>query len=265
MVVTRDTSAASGSQPTNTSTQASSTSTTTSSSSLFGIGAAGTGKSTPKRQKRKTTDPKLETIDIDKMHDLTLIVGAPGNNGRQEAFRINKGPFRSACDAWATMLNGKWSESDMPEIRFPDDSPFAFKIVLRIAHWQFDMLPESMSQEELVEVARLSDKYDLQRLFRAAFHQKQWLQPYKGDGTAWPADINLQEFAFITQAVGFEADFKYLVSRLAVEVEIEKGSYLYKQGAAARVKIRPDFPTGILGKSVSYVNIYLLFCNILTW
>jgi hypothetical protein len=258
MVVTRGTSTATGNQRANTPTQASSTSSTTTSNSLFGTGAAGAGKDTPKDKKRKMTDPKLETIDIDKMHDLNLIVGAPGSSGGQKAFRINKGSFRSACDAWATMLNGKWSESNMPEIRFPDDSPFAFEIVLRVAHWQFNLLPAEMAQKELVELATLSDKYDLRRLFRAAFDQKQWLQPYKGDGTTWPADTNLQEFTFITQAVGFEADFKYLVSRLAAEVEIEKGSYFYKQGAATKVKIRADFPAGILGKSVSCVNVYVL-------
>jgi hypothetical protein len=256
MVVTRGTSAATSSQPANTPTQASSSSSTTNTNSLFGTGTAGTGKDTGKDQKRKMTDLQLETIDIDKMHDLTLIVGAPGNTGSQKAFRINKGSFRSACDAWATMLNGKWSESNMSEIRFPDDSPFAFEMVLRVAHWQFHLLPTSMTQKEMVEIGTLSDKYDLRRLFRAAFDQKKWLWPYKGNGTAWPANTDLQEFAFITQAIGFEEDFTYLVSRLAVEVEVENGSYFYMK-KSTKVQIRPDFPTGILGKFVSYVNVHL--------
>jgi hypothetical protein len=111
----------------------------------FGSGNQKPGMATPKDNKRKATDASLEIITIDNNPDLTLNAGTPGNTGGQKAFKINRVSFRSACNAWATMLNGKWSESNQYEICFPDDSPFAFQVVLQIAHWQFNVLPINLT------------------------------------------------------------------------------------------------------------------------
>jgi hypothetical protein len=130
--------------------------------SLFGSGQPATKSTTT--LEREATDLNLEIVTIDKMYDLTLIVGTPEPPMRQKAFRINKGSFRNASEFWTAMLSGNWVEGDLSEISFPEDSPYAFEIVLRIAHLQFHKLPASLTQEQLVEIATLSDKYDLGRV-----------------------------------------------------------------------------------------------------
>ena len=152
------------------------------------------------------------------------------------------------------MLSGKWAEGDMSEIRFPDDSCYAFQIVLQIAHWQFHMLPETLTQQELMEVALFSDKYDLGKVIHTAAELKKWLQPYKGAGTAWPLDISLQDFAFITAAFEFSNHYTYFVSRLAVEIDVTKSSHFYLGSGGEKVLIRPDFSTRILGELHGYFS-----------
>jgi hypothetical protein len=251
MVVTRDTSASSGSQPSNTLTQASTSSPATPYSSLFGTGIAGTGNDAPVNLKRKITDPNLEVIKIDAMHDLTLIVGTPAHPKGQKAFQVNKGSFRNVSVVWTKMLSGRWVESKQSEIRFPDDSCEAFLIVLRIAHLQVSHLPKVLSRDGLYDLATLADKYELQNAVRLGAELKNWLLPHRGNGSTWLATTDLQQFTFIAQAFDLEDDLNYLVSRLAMDVRVTKTSYYYTSGAAKSVKIRSDFPNGILGKLVN--------------
>jgi hypothetical protein len=216
--------------------------------SLFGSGQPATESTTT--LEREATDLNLEIVTIDKMYDLTLIVGTPEPPMRQKAFRVNKGSFRNASEVWTAMLSGNWVESDLSEISFPEDSPYAFEIVLRIAHLQFHKQPASLTQEQLVEIATLSDKYDLGRVICAAAELKKWLQPYKGSGTLWPADIDHQDFALITAAFGLEEDSQYLVNRLAMDIRVEEGSYYYiAEGTESnKIHLRPDLPAGIVGE-----------------
>jgi hypothetical protein len=84
--------------------------------SLFGSGQPATESTTT--LEREATDLNLEIVTIDKMYDLTLIVGTPEPPMRQKAFRVNKGSFRNASEVWTAMLSGNWVESDLSEISF---------------------------------------------------------------------------------------------------------------------------------------------------
>lgn len=184
MGATRGTTTATGGKPESGSPKPNTT-------SLFGNEQTTNKTATPKALKRKTADLSLETITIDKSYDLTLLVSSPENSGGQKAFQVSKGSFRNASEVCMAVVNGNWLESGLSEIRFPDDSVFAFHTILRIAHWQVNELPTSLTQAEMVDLAKLSDKYDTKRLLRAAFDLKSWLQSYKGTGVMWPADIDL--------------------------------------------------------------------------
>jgi hypothetical protein len=107
-----------------------------------------------------------------------------------------------------------------------------------------------LTQEQLVEIATLSDKYDLGRVVCAAAELKKWLQPYKGSGTSWPADIDHQDFALITAAFGLEEDSQYLVNGLVMDIRVEEGSYYYiaESTESNKIHLRPNLPAGIVGK-----------------
>ncbi|KAI4657937.1 uncharacterized protein J4E78_006326 [Alternaria triticimaculans] len=197
------------------------------------------------QNKRKITDPDLEIVTIDRQYDLTLIVGSPEHVGGQKAYQVNKGVFRHASKAWDAMMSGNWAESDMSEIAFPEDSAYAFHIVLRIAHWQLQELPETLSQQELVQIAILSDKYDLERLLHAAAELKNWIQQHKDGGVSWPSDIDLQDFTMITAAFGLTADYEYLINKLAMEISVDKDKRYCVVHDDKLVHVRADFPTRI--------------------
>jgi hypothetical protein len=106
-----------------------------------------------------------------------------------------------------------------------------------------------MTQLQLLDLARLSDKYDLSRLFLAAIELKKWLEPYKGVGAAWPATVDLQDFIFIILTFGYGADYSCLVNCLAMDLQIENNLYYYSTiSSAKKVQIRAYFPTAILDK-----------------
>ena len=225
------------------------TSVVTNDSSIFGSGQVDDEPS-DLQSKRKITDPDLEVITIDRYYDLTLIVGSPEHADGQKAYKVNKGVFRHASKVWDAMMNGNWAESGMSEIAFPEDSSYAFHIVLRIAHWQLQELPATLSQQELVQIAVLSDKYDLERLLHAAAELKNWIQQHKDGGTFWPSDIDLQDFTMITAAFGLTADYEYLVNKLAMEISVDKDKRYCVVYDHKLVHVRADFPTRIQGEYI---------------
>lgn len=87
------------------------------------------------------------------------------NLGR-EAFRINKDSFNNASSIWKAMFIGRCGESQQNEVELSDDTPAAFKVVMRVAHLQFDLLSSALSDPKLEELAKLCDKYGLLRLLR---------------------------------------------------------------------------------------------------
>lgn len=198
-------------------------------------------------KKKKTTGMKLETITVDEFHDLTLVIGTPEHARGQKAFHVNKGSFRNASPVWSAMLSGNWAESDELELSFPDDSCFAFQIVLQILHWQLSALPASLTRSELLEIAVLSDKYDLSHVLRGPTELKQWLLPYKGSGHVWPINVDLQDFTRITAAFGVDRDHRQLVNRLALDLWTENGCYYYRHDSK-KAQIRSDFPAQILSE-----------------
>jgi hypothetical protein len=235
-------------------THATSSTSTTDRASMFGVEQPTSETTTSTSLKRKTTDTNLEIVTIDSMYDLTLIVGSTEHARGQKAFRVSKSSFRNASNVWTSMLSGKWAEGDMSEIRFPDDSCYAFHIVLQIAHWQFHKLPASLTQKELVEVAVFSDKYDLGKVIHTAAELKNWIHPYRGAGPAWPLDISLQDFAFITAAFEFKNDYDYFLSWLVMEMQGTEDPHFYIASNRQEVLIRPDFPMRILGEFLCYFS-----------
>jgi hypothetical protein len=203
----------------------------------------------PAKRKRKATDLNLKTITIDTMYDLTLIVGTLEHPKGQMAFQVNKGSFRNVSVVWSKILNGNWAESGQSEISFPDDSCEAFLIMLRIAHFQLPQLPTELSREELVDLATLTDKCQLENAVRIGLELKKWIEPYQKMYVLWPANTHLQEFAVMASSFKLENEFGYLVSRLAMEVEVdEAGHYFYMTGNAKHIELHSYLPTCISGK-----------------
>ncbi|KAH6618981.1 hypothetical protein C7974DRAFT_292767, partial [Boeremia exigua] len=199
-------------------------------------------------RKRKATEPELTVTTIDPFYDLTLIIGAPGSSHGQAAFRVNKGTLRHASEIWTKMLTGAWAESKQSEIEFPDDSPWAFELVLRVAHLQMDALPAVLDLAQMEELARLTDKYNLGKLVEVALASKQWLNNARSAWQKWPAEPSYQDWAVINHVFRSQDDYEYLVTRLAVEVQVDEKyiSYYYGSGET-KTELKSDLPDRIQG------------------
>jgi hypothetical protein len=210
--------------------------------------------------KRKVTDPNLKIITIDPIYDLTLIVGSPGGPEEQTAFQVNKGTLRHASEVWNKSLTGPWGarHKNQSEIEFLDDSPWAFEQVLRIVHWQISKLPLKLTITELKSLATLTDKYDLGSPMKMALDSSRWLHPVRYDTwRQWPAQSSLREWTFITHALQSQHDYEYLLSRLAVEVQVDATDvsfyYVTREG---KTKLG-DLPDRILGKC-DQISVFVL-------
>lgn len=203
--------------------------------------------------KRKITDPNLEIVTIDPFYDLTVIVGTPSPIEKQVAFRVNKGSMRHASDVWRKMLTGPWAEnrSPEPEITFPEDSPWAFEQILRIAHWQAESVSSSFNVTEMKALAVLTDKYDLAGLMKMPTESKGWLVAARRlMERHWPSKPDLQDWAFIAYAFQSDDNYQYLISRMAVETQVDvTDAFLYHiTDDARRTRVRSNLPDRLLRK-----------------
>jgi hypothetical protein len=249
MVLPTGTPASAGGKGKYSTSQAGATGTTA--SSVFGSGKTSADSALSVPLKRKITDQKLEAVTIDPMYDLTLVVGTPEHTKGQKAFQVNKDSFRNISAVWTKMMNGKWAEGDQSEICLPGNSRDAFHIVLQIAHFQLSKLPEKLSREELVDLAVLTDKYQLENAIMMAFKLKRWTKPHRQACMPQPLDAVLQDFALTASAFNLRSDYDYLISHLATEVMAgANGRFYYHDGNQKKIMLQSDLPTSIFGTHV---------------
>ena len=92
--------------------------------------------------------------------------------GDQKIFVVSSAVMRNASPVWRTMFDpqGHFMESQRSlthgEMDFPEDDPDALLCVLRIAHLQFQKIPETLNYTELLNLAIVCDKYDTVAIVR---------------------------------------------------------------------------------------------------
>lgn len=199
------------------------------------------------KRKRYTLD--LNAITLDPHYDLTLIVGTPEHKDGQKGFRVSKSSMRHVSDVWTKMLTGDWIESNMTEIEFPDDSWKAVHIVLKIAHLQFDELPDALSIKDLLELATLTDKYNLTKAVRMGLEFKQWLHQHKDSWTTWPSLPCTQHFAIMTSVFQYGSDLTFIISKLAVEASVNANELcFYGESSNEPTRLMSNLPVRIIGR-----------------
>jgi len=148
------------------------------------------------------------------------------------------------------MLTGEWAESKTTQVEFPDDSWKPFHIVLKIAHLQFDELPNSLPFEDLQQLATLTDKYNLAKAVRVALDRGRWLHKLKQDCMVWPSSLGTQHFATMTSIFQCDSDMFFIISKLAVEVMVDViWKCLYHGSGAGMTRLTSSLPDHITGKS----------------
>ncbi|KAF8436196.1 hypothetical protein BDZ91DRAFT_310257 [Kalaharituber pfeilii] len=125
-----------------------------------------------------STPSKMADINIDPEGDITLAVPHTLEGSTIKAiayFRVNSQILCIASPVFRAMLSKTSSfkeatslanrdpKSDPTEVQLLDDNPKALAIILRAIHLQSDWVPDSLTTEQLYQVAVVCDKYDMRQ------------------------------------------------------------------------------------------------------
>lgn len=132
------------------------------------------------------------------------------------------------------------STSVEKHIDFSEDDGWALLIILRIVHLRFGKVPELVSSAHLLEIAKLSDQYQIFAVL------KPWLRSWIEDAEAEGYEVlGKERWLFIFWAFGKEVQFKNLANELVFESRSnKKNEYLTSKGEA----LQEPTPPQIIGK-----------------
>lgn len=80
-------------------------------------------------------------------------------------------------------------------LRIFDDDPEVLLLFLRVIHMQYDKVPESLSMDQLIQLADFCGKYDCVKVFDA--WRAQWLEPW------WKSACSMEQAPWLKVAVVF--------------------------------------------------------------
>jgi len=177
-------------------------------------------------------------IILDDAGDLTLVAGEPGSLNGTTRILVSRKVLSIASPVWKAMLTGHFREKDALELPLPDDDLSALMIVLHIAHLRFNRLPDSMTLSDLLQLAKLCDKYDTVSVLRP-FLQK-WVDPLEKY-----YDVSFrEEWLFIAWTFGYQTMFGSTLSTVIREVAVCRDSGCLKWEGR---NISHSLPPGIQG------------------
>jgi hypothetical protein len=117
---------------------------------------------------------------------------------------------------------GPFLENGADEVRFPDDNPYAFEIILRIIYHQNNTLPAKLGLDTLLDLAVLIDKYDLHTVVRPFI-------------PTWAAEISKTTMAryapherilFVAWTFGLQEVFDHMLLKLVLNCKLDNNDDL---------------------------------------
>jgi hypothetical protein len=115
----------------------------------------------PLLQSSFASDIQHHLIDSGSFHDVTFVV-------EQERVPAHRGLLFARCEYFRTMLSAGFQEGDSAEIHIEGTSSAAFKALLKYLYT--DSMVE-VDDAVLFELAKLSDQYQVERLYNHCLHQ----------------------------------------------------------------------------------------------
>lgn len=184
------------------------------------------------------TDATIEgsstTIYLDSSGDLKLLV--KDTDQQLKTLLVSSNAMCLASPVWRAMLNseGHFKEAKEREVEFPEDDLDALLTILRIAHLKFRQLPESVTFEELVNLAVVCDKYDTVGVVRKWLPE--WLAPWYGHDLL----PDYEEWLSIAWTNGDLATFQKLTKHLVLRCDVNSTGGLLRDGKLLTISIVPN-------------------------
>lgn len=178
------------------------------------------------------------TVFLDPWGDLKI--AAADRDKRRRTLVVSSSVMRLASPIWRIMFDPQGSFREIrgsaEEVEFPDDDADALLILLRIVHLGWRLVPESVSSETLVDLARLCDKYDMIRFVRP------WLAGWQSRPLAIMAAN--EDRLFVAWTFGDYASFVTNVKRLVLSCNTDDAGRRLTRGEKV---IKLDFTPGLVG------------------
>ena len=201
-----------------------------------------------------TTDESPETIDgnndrmityFDPDGDLKLLVG---DEDEQEIYVVSSKAMSLVCKPWKAMVGPdskfiEGSSSADAAIPLPDDNVVALRILLNAAHLRFSLVPDMLSFESLLQVARLCDKFDAVGIVRP------WLNGWLAYAKKLPVTASHEGWLWISWTFGLQDKFRQVARKIVDNLcFVNNKGYFYE----GRKLDEQDLPPEILGMIILY-------------
>jgi hypothetical protein len=129
-----------------------------------------------------------------------------------------------------------------PEYAFENVDPRAMALILYIAHFNTHWLPRELSLMEIIQLAKLADRYDLNHILVG--YLGRWIAPHRHR----ILERGYEQWLFVAWQFGLEDDYLRLANYMAVNCAVnEEGELRYPLSNRNR-PVRGLFPTNAISK-----------------
>ncbi|KAF2185227.1 hypothetical protein K469DRAFT_500499, partial [Zopfia rhizophila CBS 207.26] len=176
---------------------------------------------------------------LDPKGSLTIITGneyAQDDTGPPK-FQVSPKTMRLASRVWDSMfekLDSHWPSRKNKTIAFDQDDPHMLLVVLNIVHFRFKELPGSLGFGQLVELARICQRYDLVGIMKPFLPQ--WTRRFQ-DSILNPGR---EKWLLIAHQFGYVDDFERIARHLVVHCTVNGEGRLVSLNG--KVLLEEEFP-----------------------
>ncbi len=169
--------------------------------------------------------------DISLNGDLILVIGE-----RKARLRVHSPILSCASKVFSVMFGPNWSEGKDLSKEFPkevtlvEDDANALYTILCVVHHRNDMVPQTLSPREVLQIAIEADKYDLRTAL--IYARARWLQHRD--------TADLLEMAYLMAAALLFDDIETFVEHGLALILRYTGSYLELLKDSVLCQILPD-------------------------
>jgi hypothetical protein len=186
---------------------------------------------------------KACTVVLDPKGHIMLIVG---DNRRTTGERtlIVSSTLKLVSTQWAALLSAHSRPLRHPKpIHLPHEDADMMLLLMAIVHTKFEQVPRKLDLSQLVELASICQKYDMNAKVRP--YIAGWLRPHQ-EHIMQPG---YEKWLCVSHQFGLDADYAKLSKHLAIECRVNRKNELLAPGTD-RV-LSEGFPEGCLCKFLS--------------
>jgi hypothetical protein len=194
-----------------------------------------------------TLDDQTEYIATSAREVITMLVGNEAVPGGLRRFYVSRPHVEQISARWRNTIQRNTSTlfrglRRTRPILFPDDDANTIRLVLLIAHLQSQKLPKRLSLAELVSLAKVAERYDLNHILIS--YLDTWLAPHR----ARLLETGYEQWLYVAWQFGLEDDFLELATYLAVNCWVNSNGALLVP--TTQDLVTDTFPPQILCKCI---------------